>query len=317
MAYDNMITRADVAALVPEEVAKELQRTLPAKSAALTMFRRATMSRKVQRQPVMALLPQAYWVGGDTGMKQTTKAAWDNKYLTAEELAVIVPIPQAVLDDADFDIWAEIKPSLEEAAGALIDAAALFGVNKPASWPTAILPGAIAAGNYFVRGSVIGEDLASDINVTMGMVEADGYPVTGFAGDVTMKAALRGLRDANGGLLFQPSLTAGTPSTVYGEPLAYIGDNGSWVAADADLIAGDFSRGIIAVRQDFTYTIHKDGVISDDDGVIILNLMQQDAVAMRMVMRVGFQIANPISRRKPVFADATRFPFAALVPDAP
>lgn len=47
-------------------------------------------------------------------MKQTTRQAWDNVYLTAGELAVIVPIPEAVFDDAEMDIMGEITPRVNE-----------------------------------------------------------------------------------------------------------------------------------------------------------------------------------------------------------
>ena len=62
------------------------------------------MTSKQTRVPVLSMLPLAYWVNGDTGFKQTSRQAWENVYLTAAELAVIVPIPEAVLADADFDI---------------------------------------------------------------------------------------------------------------------------------------------------------------------------------------------------------------------
>jgi HK97 family phage major capsid protein len=78
-------------------------------SAALTLFRRAQLSTKTSRLPVLAALPVPYWVGGDTGRKQTGEAAWQGVDLVAEEIATIIPIPEAVLDDAAFDIWAELK----------------------------------------------------------------------------------------------------------------------------------------------------------------------------------------------------------------
>jgi Phage capsid family len=87
-----------------------------------------------------------YWVSGDTGLKQTSEAAWAGVTLTAEEIACIVPIPEAVIDDASFDVWAELRPSLAEAIAQTLDAAAIGGINKPTSWPAAVVPAAIAAG---------------------------------------------------------------------------------------------------------------------------------------------------------------------------
>ena len=66
-------------------------------------------------------------------MKQTSRQAWDNVYLDAAELAVIVPIPEAVLDDAEFDIFGEITPRVNEAIGQRVDSAIIFGVNRPRS----------------------------------------------------------------------------------------------------------------------------------------------------------------------------------------
>ena len=86
---------------------------------------------------MLSALAQAYWVNGDTGLKQTTEMAWAGVTLEAEELAAIVPVPEAVVDDADFDLWGEVQAGLAEAVGLALDAAVFAGTNKPASWPTA------------------------------------------------------------------------------------------------------------------------------------------------------------------------------------
>lgn len=308
MAYDDVITRAETAALIPEDAANAIIQELPAQSVALAMFRRATMARGQQRMPVLAALPVAYWVNGDTGLKQTSQQAWANKYLDAEELAAIVPIPENVLDDTSFDVWGEIRPRLVEAVGAALDAAVLFGTNKPASWPNDIVAGAVAASQAYNSGSVGTNDLAEEINLTMGFGEAKGFPVNGFVAELAMKSALRGLRDEQGGLLFLPSMQAGTPGTLYGEAIRY-SENGAWDAAKARLITGDFRQGIIGVRKDLTYKVLDQAVIQDETGAIIYNLAQQDMVALRVTARFAWQVPNPVTR-----ISGSGYPFSVLQP---
>ena len=97
------------------------------------------MTSKQTKIPVMTGLATAGFVSGDSGQKPTTNLTWENVYITAEELAVMVPIPEAVLDDASYDIWAECRPRSVEAFGKAIDQAVFFGTNKPSSWPACIL----------------------------------------------------------------------------------------------------------------------------------------------------------------------------------
>ena len=309
--YDSLISRTDAGPLIPEDVSRQIIQGLPAGSIALRDFRRATMSRGQQRVPVLSFLPTAYWVGGDTGIKQTTEQQWENLYLDARELAVLVPIPITVLDDVDYPLWDEIRPRLIESIGAKIDGASLFGTDKPAGWPDSIVTQAIAKGNALTIGdTIVGgvNDLGLDVSATMGHVEDDGFDVTGFWSRRRLRQRLRNLRDQNGQPLFQDVTSAGG-STLYGEPIGYVA-NGSWNNAHA-LIAGDRSAAILAVRQDFNWRIFTEGVVSDDDGKVLVNLMQQDVVVMRVTMRVAFQVANPVNRENT--SAATRFPFAVLL----
>jgi HK97 family phage major capsid protein len=313
MAYTGLTDRTDAGPLIPEDVARAIIQGLPAESVALANFRRATMSRAQQRMPVLSVLPTAYWVG-EAARKQTTEQNWDNLYLDARELAVIVPIPEAVLDDSDYDIWGEIRPRLIEAFGAKIDAAALFGTDSPSGWPDSIVEQAVTAGNERTIGdaavysNATTPDFSVEVSETMALVEDDGFDVNAFWGRRNLRARLRGLRDDTGQPIFQPSLQAGTPATLYGEALTFV-SNGSWDPAEA-LICGDRSAAIIAVRQDISYKIFTEGVISDDSGVVVLNLMQQDAVALRATMRVAYQVANAINLENT--NASTRFPFAVL-----
>lgn len=312
MPFNSVTDRTDAGALIPEERAREIIQGLPAQSAALSLFRQVRMSSKVRSQPVLSALPYAYWVDGDTGLKQTSEAGWDRKQMVAEEIAVIIPVPEAVLDDAEYDIFGEIRPRLVEAFGEKIDQAVLFGTDKPASWTDpAIVPGAVAAGNAVAAGT--GTDLASDISEAMALVEDDDFDVNGFAARRRIRAMLRDLRDTNGNPIYSPSLTAGTPGALFGEPITYV-RNRAWDGTAAELIAGDFTQAIIGIRQDITYKVLDQAVISDSDGAVLLNLAQQDSVALRAVMRVAYAVNTPVTRAN---MDATTpFPFAAVTPEA-
>lgn len=309
--YDQLIDRTDAAALIPEDVATGIIQGAVANSAVLRKFRRlANMSRAQQRMPVLSALPAAYWVSGDTGLKKTTDQAWGNKYLNVEEIAVLVPIPQAVLDDANYDIWGETQPRLQEAMGVLIDSAVIFGTNKPASWPDDIVTDATAAGNTVSLAAF--PDIADAVGADNGLmheIEVDGFDVNGFLTYKAMKAQFRGLRTAMGDLIYQPSLTVGTPSTLYGETLDFV-NNGVWEAAKALMVAGDWSMGVYSIRQDLTFSFSTQAVITDAAGAVIYNLFQQDMVALRAVMRLAVQIANPINREQVV--EASRYPFGIL-----
>ena len=105
MPFNEQITRINAQALMPEQVADAIITATVEASAALSLFPRVEMSRAQVRIPVISALPTAYFVQGDTGLKQTSRQEWANKFLIAEELAVIVPIPEAVLEDSGFPVW--------------------------------------------------------------------------------------------------------------------------------------------------------------------------------------------------------------------
>lgn len=292
--YQSIQGRADLTdVLLPDQAIKEIIQESPKSSVILNRAKRVPMSAKKAKQPVLATLPEAYWVNGDTGMKQTTKSSWDNVFITAEELAVIVPIPDALIDDADVPLWDMIMPLLNEAIGKKVDQAGLFGIDKPDSWPEAVVPGAIAKGNSIKRGQS-GKDLGVDVAMLGQKIAKQGFGINGFATMPGMQWELVGLRNANGDPVY--TSLPGTPNSgLYGYELNEV-TNGSWDADQAELVAADWSKFVVGIRQDITYDLFREGVISDSDGKVILNLMQQDTKALRVVFRAGFQVANPLTR---------------------
>lgn len=299
MPFDSIISRADASALIPEQIAAAIVTSATEQSAALALFRRAAMSSKTLKQPVLASLPTSFWVAGDTGLKQTTKVDWGAAELTAEELASITPIPENVLADASFPVWNEVRPAVAESIGVKIDAAALAGDDAPDSWPPAIVPEAIRQGQVIELGSTPAQGgVTADLDELLSLVETAGRDVTAIAASIRLKGLLRSARDAQGNRLVDRT------DRYVDVPIRYVLPE--VLPDDVLAVAGDYSLGILGVRSDLVYKILDQAVLTDDQGRIIYNLPQQDMLALRTTMRVGFAVAEPATRR------GNGYPFAVL-----
>ena len=314
--YNSLVSRTDAGPLIPEDAAAEIIKEATEGSAIMRMVPAAQvrrLSRAQHRIPVLSVLPTAYFVSGDTGLKQTTEQNWKNVYINIEELAAIVPIPEAVIADADYDLWGEIRPSIAESIGAAFDAAVLYGTNAPASWPDDLLTQMVAAGHTVELGSV-GTDLYDDLldeTGVLSLIEEDGYMASGHLAALSMRARLRGLRDTAGQPLFTTDLREAQRYALDGEPLDFP-RNGAFDPTETLLVSGDWSKIVLGIRQDLTWKVITEGVITDADGAIVYNLPQQDMAALRVTFRVGWALPNPENRINT--DDTTRLPFAALVP---
>ena len=169
-----VIAKTDVDALIETQVANEIFEGTVRESKALSMFKRLpNMTSNQTKLRVLDSLPVAYFVDEtqNNGRKNTTKLAWDKKFINAAELAVIVPIKENLLNDSSIDIWAEVKPRIVEAFAKKIDNAMFFGVDKPTDWRAGLVPSVIAAGAEVDETG----HLYSDINDVMTKVEESGW----------------------------------------------------------------------------------------------------------------------------------------------
>lgn len=329
-------TEYDAWPLINEEIAPNIINGITEGSAALSMFRRLpNMSARTLRMPVLDTLGAAHFVettvdddlvtGADSQfndgtqaeagppnqdfpeLKKTHQMKWSNVYINAEAIAIILPVPEDVIEDMNYDFWAEVTPRIVEAFHQRIDHAIIWGQGRPTTWPTGIVPTAISRGYVIPSGT--GVDLAGDISAVMGLLEEDGRNPSGFMVDPTLKMQLRDLRDNQNRPIFNDPLTAGTPASLYGLPINYVWNN-TFRPQVAPLIAGVMDEARYSIRSDFRYKLITEGVITDEDNNVVFNLPQQDMVALRIVMRLGWAVPNPIHK---MASDRSQsWPFAVL-----
>lgn len=322
-----MISEKDALPLIPVQTLKEIIDGVAEESVALSQFQRLPdMSSRTAEMTVLDSLVDAQFTSGVVyddltygadadgtytpdegvpGLKATGDAKWAKKKIVAEPIAIILPIAEDVLADADYDIWSELRPRIVEAFGKRIDEAIIWGQGRPASWETGIVPTALARGNVVAQGT--GVDLGIDISNLMGKIEAQGFDPTGFIAEVGIKAVLRNLRSAAGFPLFSDGMMI-DPDTLYGHPIKY-SKNASFDQTVASLIVGDMKQAKYSIRQDITFKLFTEGVVTDDYGNIVANLMQNDMVALRVVMRLGWVLPNPIHQLNP---NRAGYPFAVM-----
>lgn len=337
MAYNDVISRTGAAGVIKTETATEIFKEVSENSSLLPLMRRTRdMPTKTMTLPVSSLLPSAYFVNSEAGdslgegeatyqkgTKQTSKQNWGSATITAEEIAVIVPVSKAVVEDAansGYDLFGEIKPELVAAFGVAVDAALLHGTSAPTSWPTNIVAAATAKSQVIDKSNSVGSGLTyKDMyDAILGegglysMVEADGYDVNGVIAATSMKASLRGLRSSDGVPIFSANMQQPNAYLLNGNPINFP-KNGALDASAALMIVGDFSKLVYSWRKDITYEFSDQAVIIDPaTGAITHNLWQQNMVGIKLTARIGVQIVNPENRIQPT--DASRYPFALLKP---
>lgn len=312
---------------LPIDVAREVIQVAVQNSHVMQLARVQPMPTRQSIAPVLSSYPEAKWLTGanqaakDTAKKSTTGADWTGVTLRAEEMAVLVPIPDAYVQDTGVDLFNEIKPLLGMAFGRKIDAAALFDVDNPWNATSGgIFQQAVAAGNYIDLASATDpqttrpQDLGQDIADMAVLLEDDGFDLNGFASKSSFKWRLVKQRTINGDPIYGSGDPAqGVPATIYGQPYAAV-KNGTWDNNKALLIGGDWEYARVGVRQDITFSISDSAVITNSDGTVAYNAYEQDGKILRAVMRVAFAVQAP---KVTPLNETNPYPFVCLRPSSP
>lgn len=314
--YANRIERAQSGTdtrELPEKVSREVIKDVEQASAALSLCRVHRMTTRQEKLTLLDSFPNAYWLSGtvdypvlggdnasgsqrakDSQPKRTTKVTWDVKSLAAEELAVLVPIPDTYVDDTGAPLFDEIRPMIATAFAKKIDDAVLWGVDSPFV-QNGVFEGAISNGNIVTLGTAAApaDDLAGDI-ATLGLEAAeDGLAINRFVTGPGFDWRLRLLRDANGAPIYVPP-SEGRAGSIYGIPHLEV-TNGTWDNGLAMLGTGDWQYARVGIRQDITFSLSSDAVIYDPaTQKVVYSAFQQDGKVLRAVMRLAYTVVQPL-----------------------
>lgn len=307
--------------VLPVEYSRGVITGILGRSKALELgYQLPRMSTKVLKLNVLSQLPVAGWVAnsatptdGNTPNgypkeirnKPLSVLAWEGKNVTAEAIAVIVPVSIDTINDTKnfVDIAALLREQVIGAFQQVIDETLLFGTNSPWSDFDGVVPGAVSAGATVDWDGSAGTSFYEAISKAMEYVENSGYIPDAILGGPSLNSALRGAITPLG-------INVAEQGQV-GNLYKHISLTGGFDTSSAFAIVGDFKRGLVyAFREDMEMRLLEEATIDDPaTGEKLYNLAQQDMVAFRFVLRLGAQIPNPVNR---INTTEKRFPFAVI-----
>jgi HK97 family phage major capsid protein len=188
----------------------------------------------------------AQWVAEQGTRAETTGYTTGQEELPTHEMYALVDISEQLLEDAVFDVEAEMSGEFAEQFAKAEGTAFVSGnaVGKPEGILTNASIGTTNSGNASL--------LTADGLITLvHAIKSDYARNATFLFNRTTLAAIRKLKDTAGQYVFQPGMQiiAGVPNTILGYPYVETPDMPD-VAANAKAVAfGDFRRGYMIVDR--------------------------------------------------------------------
>lgn len=280
-----------MALAVPEDKSYEVVADVYGQSALLQLADVRPMTSAVEDHVIAG---DFVWPAGmenvaEGAAKPTVDGGLDSYQIVANKMAVFVIVTDELLAESAVDIVAYYQDAISQRMSQLID---VHGIHGGGPFGTESLTG--GAANTVTIGT--GVDLAEDFNQTLAAVENADHAPSGFLSARRLKSQLRGLRSTTNDPIYVESLTADAQDQIYGEPIYYIGrsmfsNNASQagppiVPGSVQAIAGDFSRYIIGLREQLTFSLHNEGIVD------AINLLETNQTALRAEMRLGGKVTS-------------------------
>ena len=235
-------TEGDGSLFAPVETETRIDSVLAETSPMRRLATIRTIGASLFRKPVTTSGAAAGWVGETDPRVETETPSLALLEFPAGELYAMPAATQALLDDSVADVDAWLAEEVRDVFSAQETAAFVNGdgVNKPRGFLTEPGLGAI-------EPSVLDTDALIDLIYAPG----SRYRANGsFVMNRRTINAVRKFKDADGNYIWQPSLAAGSPSTLLGYPLVEMEDMPDIGGGAASVAFGDFRRGyLIADRQ--------------------------------------------------------------------
>lgn len=226
----------------------------------------------------------------ESGVKKSTKISYDSQTLLWRKFAAILPITDELTEDAAIDIWRDATERFARAYAKREDELVFTELSAGGNTQDGIIhnPGVNAIDVANLAG------VTYDVLIDMIL----GVPTSASAnGKFYLNRATLGIimkmKDTQNHPLWIPNMAQGAPGTILGRP--YVETEVLTPAAEAEsgegfVVYGDLKNSTLAQRSALSVKMFDSGLVGDPDDAdqsTQINLMTQDAQAMRVVKRMN------------------------------
>jgi HK97 family phage major capsid protein len=282
------IHEANGGIFVPVEVTKALNMLIRDASCVEALASHIPMKRLSLTRRKQSTGVDGYWVDA-MAVKTKDAPTFEPYTLTAEKMAVIIPVEDQLLEDADTDIAAVLREDVTGAFAELLDRTYMgYEITSPFGNS---LSGNTPVANTIVYGT--GVDLAADFSLAMAALEANGFYATGAVAHPVVKHQLRNLRDWNNQPIFAENLRDGvTTYTVFGVPICFTRQvEQDEETGESEILLLYKPYVIIGDRQELQISVSNEATLTQGTEDPI-NLWEMDMTALRYVLRKGFVVKD-------------------------
>lgn len=230
--------------LAPTEYVAEITKGVTEVSLVRSLVRvRSTMQKSIQ-VPKRTGQFAAQWVAEQGAKSETTGLAYGLDEITAHELYALVDISNQMLEDAAFDMEAELRGEASEQFAVSEGTAVVTGngVGKP--------EGFLANANVATTNSGAATAITADGLLTLKHAIKTAYARNAsFVMNRTSLGAIRKLKNGEGDYLWMPGIASGKPNTIDGDPYVELPDMPAEGAGLKPVAYGDFRRAYTLVDR--------------------------------------------------------------------
>lgn len=299
-------TGSDAGYLIPEPLANEVIRLESigyGKARSLFAYHLLTQGN-TKRITALGSTLSTFWI--DEGEKiGSSTPSFSIVTLALKKIGVIVPMTDEIVEDSGVDLTGLVAQLIREAIDQEVDLQFFQGDGT-------VWTGIFEGGNHDT--AIVADKLGSSETIDdlrpshiIGLVDNTSNAVNGkYLMHRTVLSKIRQLRqndDGTGDYLFNP-LGNDTYGTINGVPVELAEAAPTAASANGSgnkpiMMYGDFKRGAAyGEKSDVRLKMLDQATVTDEDGETVINLAEQDMIALRAIQRVGYKVTLPTAMRR-------------------